>query len=111
MNKYFSDHFHKTFQSIRKETREKLHLSFHRAYILCFALIVLLGALYVWLLNSSANSGYQMTGIESTRREKQQEKHFLRAQVARQESPQALEAADDNTIPIPPAEVLYIHLP
>lgn len=74
-------------------------------------MIIILGALYVWLLNSTANSGYQMTSIEGIRREKQQEKHLLRAQVARQESPQALKSADDNMQIIPPEEIIYIHLP
>lgn len=110
MNKYLSNQIHKTFQSIRKETREQLYISFHRAYILSFVLIVILGALYVWLLNSSANSGYQMTRIEGLRREKQQEKDFLRAQRAKQESLKVLESFDDNTRYTPPEDIIYIHL-
>jgi hypothetical protein len=74
------------------------------------ALIVILGILYVWTLNASANSGYQMTRIESVRREKQQEKHFLRAQIAKQESNGELEKYDDRTINTRPENISYISL-
>ncbi len=111
MNKYLLySNIQKRFQSLRKETREHLYLSFHRAYILCFILIIILGILYVWMLNSSANSGYQMTRIESVRREKQQEKHFLRAQIAKQESRQELDEHDDRTLEIRPENISYITL-
>lgn len=108
MEKYLSEQIQKTFHSIRKEAREHLYISFHRAYILSFCLIIVLGILYVWMLNSSANSGYQMTRIESVRREKQQEKHFLRAQIAKQESKKELEEHDDRTIPLRPESTFYI---
>lgn len=111
MSKYLLySHLKTTFQSLRKETREHLYLSFHRAYILCLILIIILGILYVWTLNSSANSGYQMTRIESVRREKQQEKHFLRAQIAEQESRTELEKHDDKTLPIQPSNTSYISI-
>lgn len=111
MNKYLLySHLQKTFQSLRKETREHLYLSFHRAYILSFILIIVLGILYVWTLNASSNSGYQMTRIESVRREKQQEKHFLRAQIAKQESRTELDEHDDRTIIIRPENMSYITL-
>lgn len=111
MNKYLLySHLQKTFQSLRKETREHLYLSFHRAYILSFILIIVLGILYVWTLNASSNSGYQMTRIESVRREKQQEKHFLRAQIAKQESRTELDEHDDRTVNIRPENMGYITL-
>jgi len=111
MNKYLLySHLQKTFQSIRKETREHLYISFHRAYTLSFILIIVLGVLYVWTLNASANSGYQMTRIESVRREKLQEKHFLRAQVAKQESRIELEEHDDRTLIIRPENMSYVTL-
>ncbi len=111
MNKYLLySHLQKTFQSLRKETREHLYLSFHRAYILSMVLIVILGILYVWTLNSSANSGYQMTRIESVRREKQQEKHFLRAQIAKQESKNELDEHDDRTVTIRPENTIYVSI-
>jgi hypothetical protein len=62
------------------------------------------------MLNSSANSGYQMTRIESVRREKQQEKHLLRAQIAKQESRKELSEHDDNTIATRPENTFYITL-
>lgn len=108
MQKYLSEQIQKTFHSLRKEAREHLYISFHRAYILSFFLIIVLGILYVWMLNSSANSGYQMTRIESVRREKQQEKHFLRAQIAKQESKKELSEHDDNTLPLRPENTFYI---
>ena len=108
MSKYLSENIHRTFQSIRKETREHLYLSFHRAYILSMVLIVILGVLYLWVLNSSANSGYQMTRIESVRRDREQEKHFLRAEIAKQESRAELDSHDDHTLPTTPENTLYI---
>lgn len=111
MNKYLLyTHLQKTFQSIRKETREHIYLSFHRAYMLSFFLIIVLWILYVWTLNASANSGYQMTRVESVRREKLQEKHFLRAQIAKQESRGELEKNNDRTIGIWPENISYITL-
>ncbi len=110
MQKYLSENLQKTFHSIRKEAREHLYISFHRAYILSFCLIIILGILYVWMLNSSANSGYQMTRIESVRREKQQEKHFLRSQIAKQESRKELDEHNDNTVPVTPENTFYITL-
>lgn len=111
MNKYLLySHIQKTFQSIRKETREHLYISFHRAYVLSFILIIVLGILYVWTLNASANSGYQMTRVESVRREKLQEKHFLRAQIAKQESRNELQEHDDRTVAIRPENTSYITL-
>jgi hypothetical protein len=41
-----------------------------------------------------------MTRVESVRREKLQEKHFLRAQIAKQESRGELEKNNDRTIGI-----------
>jgi len=108
MDKYLTSQIQKTFHSLRKEAREHLFISFHRAYILSFFLIIVLGILYVWMLNSSANSGYQMTRIESVRREKQQEKHFLRAQIAKQESKSELEDHDDRTVAVRPENTFYI---
>lgn len=111
MNKYFLySHLQKTFQSIRKETREHIYLSFHRAYMLAFFLLIVLGVLYVWTLNASANSGYQMTSVEAIRREKLQEKHFLRAQIAEQESRAELDKNDDRTLEIRPENISYITL-
>lgn len=110
MQKYLSEHLKNTFHSLRKEAREHLYISFHRAYILSLFLIIVLGILYVWMLNSSANSGYQMTRIESVRREKQQEKHFLRAQIAKQESKKELNEHNDKTIPLRPESTFYITL-
>ena len=84
MNKYLLySHLQKTFQSLRKETREHLYLSFHRAYIL---------------------------SIESVRREKQQEKHFLRAQIAKQESKNELDEHDDRTVNIRPENTSYVSI-
>jgi hypothetical protein len=51
-----------------------------------------------------------MTRIESVRREKQQEKHFLRAQIAKQESNGELEKYDDRTINTRPENISYISL-
>ena len=110
MQKYLAEQIQKTFHSLRKEAREHLYISFHRAYILSLFLLVILGILYVWMLNASANSGYQMTRIESVRREKQQEKHFLRAQIAKQESKRELDEHSDNTIPMKPESTFYITL-
>ncbi len=50
-----------------------------------------------------------MTRIESTRREKQQEKHFLRSEIAIQESRAELEKHDDRTIPMRPESTFYIN--
>ncbi len=108
MNKYFVEHLKTTFQSLRKEVRESAKISFHKAYILVVILIGVLGMLYVWTLNTNANSGYQMTRIESVRREKQEEKHFLRAQIARQESQTELGKHDDHTIVAYPDNMSYI---
>jgi hypothetical protein len=111
MNKYLLySHLQKTFQSIRKETREHLYISFHRAYILSMVLLIILWILYVWMLNASANSGYQMTRIESVRREKQQEKHFLRAQIAKQESKSELDKYDDRMINMRPENISYVQI-
>ena len=110
MEKYLSEHIKNTFHSLRKEAREHLYISFHRAYILSLFLIVVLGILYVWMLNSSANSGYQMTRSESVRREKQQEKHLLRAQIAKQESKKELDEHSDGTISLRPESTFYITL-
>ena len=111
MSKYLLySHLQKTFQSIRKETRERLYISFHRAYTLSLILLIILWILYVWTLNASANSGYQMTRIESVRREKQQEKHFLRAQIAKQESKEELNKYDDKTVIIRPENTAYIEI-
>ena len=51
-----------------------------------------------------------MTRIEGLRREKQQEKDFLRAQRAKQESLRVLESFDDNTRYTPPEDIIYVHL-
>jgi hypothetical protein len=110
MQKYFSEHLQKTFHSLRKEARERLYISFHRAYILSLCLIVVLGILYVWIVNSSQNSGYQMARIESVRREKQQEKHLLRAQIAKQESQKELAEHQDGLVQIARENISYITL-
>lgn len=78
--------------------------------MLSLILIVILGILYVWTLNASSNSGYQMTRVESLRREKQQEKHFIRAQIAEQESRTELEKYDDRTVTIRPESITYVTL-
>lgn len=59
-----------------------------------------MGGLYVWILNANANNGYQMTNIESVRREKQQTKHTLRAKIAKQESLDELYRKDDRMKPV-----------
>lgn len=51
-----------------------------------------------------------MTRIESVRREKQQEKHFLRAQIAKQESKEELNKYDDKTVIIRPENTAYIEI-
>ncbi len=38
----YGTHIQKTFQSLRKEAREHMYLSFHRAYILSLILIIIL---------------------------------------------------------------------
>lgn len=78
--------------------------------MLSLFLLIVLGILYVWTLNASANSGYQMTSVEAIRREKLQEKHFLRAQIAEQESREELGKNDDRTIEIRPENISYITL-
>ncbi|MBP6921154.1 hypothetical protein KBB89_01230, partial [Candidatus Gracilibacteria bacterium] len=55
-----------------------------------------------------ANSGYKMTSVEAIRREKLQEKHFLRAQIAEQESRTELDRNDDRTVDIRPENISYI---
>jgi len=111
INKYFSENLEATFRSLRKEAREKLKISFHRAYGLTVILLILVGWLYVWTLNSNANNGYQMTSIESIRREKQQAKHTLRARIAKQESIDELYRKDEKMRLIDPGEITYIILP
>ncbi len=111
MNKYLTTQIQKTFQSLRKEARENFYLSFHRAYIASLILVVILGVLYVWTLNANANSGYQMSSIESVRREKQQEKHFLRAQIAHQESQPELNIFNDRLVEIAPGNISYVVVP
>jgi hypothetical protein len=109
ISKYFLySHLQKTFHSLRKEARESFYISFHRAYILSLILIVILGILYIWTLNASSNSGYQMTRVESLRREKQEEKHFIRAQIAKQESRTELEKYNDRTVIIRPENITYV---
>ena len=51
-----------------------------------------------------------MTRIESVRREKQQEKHFLRAQIAKQESKNELDEHDDRTVNIRPENTSYVSI-
>lgn len=51
-----------------------------------------------------------MTRMESERREKQQEKHFLRAQIAKQESRSELDEHDDRTVNTRPENTAYITL-
>ena len=110
MNKYFLEHLEATFHSIRKEAREKLKISFQRAYILTVILLVVVGCLYIWILNSNANNGYKMTSIESIRRERQQTKHMLRAKIAKQESIDELYKKNDHMIQVAPEDVIYITL-
>lgn len=111
INKYFSENIEATFRSLRKEAREKLKISFSRAYGLTVVLLILVGGLYVWTLNSNANNGYQMTSIEGIRREKQQAKHALRAKIAKQESLEELYRKDEKMRSIAPGEITYITLP
>ncbi len=110
MQKYLSEQIQKTFHSLRKEAREHLYITFHRAYILSFLLIIVLGVLYVWMISSNSNSGYKVGRVESIRREKQQEKHLLRSQIADQESRKELNKHDDNTIATRPENTFYITL-
>jgi hypothetical protein len=110
MNKYFSENLEATFRSLRKEAREKLKISFSRAYSLTVILLILVGSLYVWILNANANNGYQMTRIESVRRERQQTKHMLRAKIAKQESVSELYKKDEKMRPIDPIDISYITL-
>lgn len=51
-----------------------------------------------------------MTRVESMRREKLQEKHFLRAQIAEQESRTELSKNDDRTVEIQAENISYITL-
>ncbi|MFA6080077.1 MAG: hypothetical protein WC753_01190 [Candidatus Gracilibacteria bacterium] len=111
MNKYFTEKIEQTFRSIRKEAREKVKISFSRAYGLVIILLIMVGGLYVWILNANANSGYQMTSIESIRRERQQTKHTLRSKIAKQESPDELYRKDDRMRPVDLKEITYITLP
>lgn len=110
MNKYFSENLEATFQSLRKDAREKLKISFSRAYRLTVILLILVGSLYIWILNTNANNGYQMTRIESIRREKQQTKHMLRAKIAKQESLDELYKKEEVLRPIKPDNIIYIPL-
>ncbi len=111
MNKYFLEHLEATFHSIRKEAREKLQISFQRAYILTVILLVVVGCLYIWILNSNANNGYQMTSIESIRRERQQTKHMLRAKIAKQESIDELYKKNERMVKVRSEDIIYIPLP
>jgi hypothetical protein len=110
MNKYFSENIEATFRSLRKEAREKLKISFSRAYSLTVILLILVGSLYIWILNLNANNGYQMTRIESIRREKQQTKHMLRAKIAKQESNTELYKKNEKIRPVNAQEIIYINL-
>lgn len=110
MNKYFSENLEARFRSLRKEAREKLKISFSRAYSLTVILLILVGSLYIWILNSNANNGYQMTRIESVRRERQQTKHMLRAKIAKQESNDELYKKDEKMRRVDPEEITYITL-
>lgn len=51
-----------------------------------------------------------MTSVEAIRREKLQEKHFLRAQIAEQESRAELDKNDDRMSEIRPENISYITL-
>lgn len=110
MNKYFSENLGATFRSLRKEAREKLKISFSRAYSLTVILLILIGSLYIWILNTNANNGYQMTRIESIRRERQQTKHMLRAKIAKQESTEELYKKNEKMHPIAREDITYITL-
>lgn len=72
---------------------------------------VIVWVLYVWILNVSANSGYQMTSIETIRRERQQEKHFLQSLIAFQESLPKLNSIDDHMVVVQPEDKRYIIIP
>lgn len=109
MDKYFLySHLRNSFHSLRKTTRENLYLSFNRVYILSLLVFIILGVLYVWTLNITANSGYQINSIENERREKNQEMLFLRSQVAKQISPYEITKYDDKTEKIFQTDIRYI---
>ncbi len=110
MNKYFSENLEATFRSLRKEARERIKISFSRAYSLTLILLILVGSLYIWILNSNANNGYQMTRVESVRRERQQMKHMLRAKIAKQESSDELYKKDEKMRHVDPGDITYITL-
>lgn len=110
MNKYLSPNLEATFRSLRKEARERLKISFQRAYTLTVLLLILVGTLYIWILNSNANNGYQMTSIEGIRRERQQTKHMLRAKIAKQESIEELYKKNDKMLRVLSGDMQYITL-